>query len=225
MRLIFLDFDGVLHPLNAGSTGLQHFCWLPVLARLLEPYDDVRIVVHSTWRYIHTDDELRELLETLGHRFVGSAPRAPREQAIEMVLAANKGTVDNHLALDDDAKEFSGSTVNLLLVEPHLGLSDVRVQAALCTWLAGEITAAGDRRTRVVTATVLGRGFDTPYVLVEDAQADQFVVKQAVFEGDWQALERGDVVELITTNEPLCRVLRARPAKSAGGLPLGHEAS
>lgn len=137
MRLLFLDFDGVVHPQDPESTGLKHFCWLPVLVRLLEQYDDVRIVVHSTWRYDHTDAELRTLLGTLGPRFVGSAPRAPREQAIEMVLGANKGTVVSHLVLDDAAKEFSGSAVNLLLVEPHLGLSDVRVQAALSTWLSG----------------------------------------------------------------------------------------
>ena len=137
MRLLFLDFDGVVHPQDPESTGLQHFCWLPFLARLLEPHDDVRIVVHSTWRYDHTDNELRTLLGSLGPRFVGSAPRAPREQAIEMVLGANKGTVVSHLVLDDAGKEFSGSTVNLLLVEPHLGLSDVRVQAAISAWLSG----------------------------------------------------------------------------------------
>lgn len=67
-----------------------------------------------------------------------------------------------------------------------------------------------DQGTLRVFATVLGRGLDPPYALVEDAKADQFVVKQTVFEGDWQALQRGDVVELITTDEPLCRVLRAR---------------
>ncbi|MDO9557611.1 MAG: HAD domain-containing protein [Coriobacteriia bacterium] len=210
MRLLFLDFDGVVHPLDPQPLGLQHFCWLPVLARLLEQHDNVRIVVHSTWRYDHTDNELRTLLGPLGPRFVGSAPRAPREQAIEMVLGANKGTVVSHLVLDDDAKEFSGSTVNLLLVESHLGLSDVRVQAALSAWLAGEEAIAHEGTTRVVTATVLGRGFDTPYVLVEDAQADQFIVRQDVFEGDWHALKRGDVVELITTLEPVCRVLRCR---------------
>ncbi len=136
MRLLFLDFDGVLHPSDPESTGLRHFCWLPVLAQLLEQHSDVRIVVHSTWRYDHTDNELRTLLGPLGPRFVGSAPRAPREQAIEMVLGANKGKVVSHMVLDDAVKEFSGGTVNLLLVEAHLGLSDVRVQAALSTWLA-----------------------------------------------------------------------------------------
>jgi hypothetical protein len=83
------------------------------------------------------------------------------------------------------------------------------------------MTAMHDQGTLRVFATVLGRGLDTPYVLVEDAKADQFVVTPAVFEGDWDALARGDVVELITTNEPVCRVLRARLAKRFGGLAEG----
>lgn len=75
-----------------------------------------------------------------------------------------------------------------------------------------------DQNTLHVFATVLGRGPDTPYVLVEDAKADQFVVTQRMFEGDWLALERGDAVELITTSEPVCRVLHARLFKRVGGL-------
>lgn len=80
------------------------------------------------------------------------------------------------------------------------------------------MTAMHDQGTLRVFATVLGRGLDTPYVLVEDEGADQFVVTPAVFEGNWDALESGDVVELITTNEPVCRVLRARLFMSFGGL-------
>lgn len=81
-----------------------------------------------------------------------------------------------------------------------------------------QTAAMRDQGTLRVLATVLGRGLDTPYVLVEDAKADQFVVTPAVFEGDWDALAKGDVVELITTNEPVCRVLRARLVASADGI-------
>lgn len=81
-----------------------------------------------------------------------------------------------------------------------------------------QITVLHGQGTLRVFATVLGRGLDTPYVLVEDAKADQFVVTPAVFEGDWDVLAKGDVVELITTNEPVCRVLRARLVTSADGI-------
>lgn len=134
MRLIFLDFDGVLHPVEPEPLRLERFCWLPILTDLLASHADVQLVVHSTWRYEYTDAELHALLGPLGHRFAGSAPRAPRQQAIEMVLQANKLVCD-HLVLDDDAKEFAGATVNLLLLNSQFGISDGRAQAEISAWL------------------------------------------------------------------------------------------
>ena len=61
-----------------------------MLEALLVNAPDVKLVVHSTWRYSYTDAEMRELLGPLSGRFLGSAPRMPREQAIELVLQANK---------------------------------------------------------------------------------------------------------------------------------------
>lgn len=76
-----------------------------------------------------------------------------------------------------------------------------------------QMTTMHDQGTLRVFATVLGRGSEPPYVLVEDAKADQFVFTQGRFEGNWDALKKGDVVELLTTSEPVCRVLRARLAE------------
>lgn len=136
MRVIFLDFDGVVHPQEGGdSTGWMR--WVPILAQLLATAPDVRIIVHSTWRYQYTDGELKELLGELGNRFIGSAPRMPREQAIEMVLQANKSSIAAHIVLDDDQKEFASGRLNLLLCDSSLGLSALDVQAAISEWLAG----------------------------------------------------------------------------------------
>lgn len=134
MRLLFLDFDGVLHPSEADPA-LPHFCWLPELERLLAPYPDVQIVVHSTWRYDHHDAELRALLGSLGPRFVGSAPRGPREQAIESVLQANRSRVTSYLVLDDAPKEFAEGALNVLFLDGRVGISDLDSQAALVQWL------------------------------------------------------------------------------------------
>lgn len=138
MRLIFLDFDGVLHPVEPETQGLERFCWLPHLTQLLTGHEDVRIVVHSTWRYEYTDVELRVLLGPLGSQFVGGAPRGPREQAIETVLLANKH-VKHHLVLDDAGNEFSGARVNLLLLDSQQGLSHRRVQHAIAQWLSSTL--------------------------------------------------------------------------------------
>lgn len=139
MRLIFLDFDGVLHPLQPEVSQLERFCWLPTLEALVSDFSDVYIVVHSTWRYEYTEPEIRQMLGSLGHRFVGCAPRAPRQQAIEMVLQANKG-LRSHLVLDDDPREFSGSTLNVLLLDPQRGLSDEAAQRAIRDWLRSTLT-------------------------------------------------------------------------------------
>lgn len=134
MRLLSLDFDGVLHPQDAELPEERRFCWLAVLESLLVDHPDVRIVVHSSWRYEYTNSELRALLSPLGQRFVGSAPRGPREQAIELVLQANRH-VRHHLVIDDDPREFTGSAVNLLLVDPLLGISDEAARTAIRVWL------------------------------------------------------------------------------------------
>ncbi|WP_169801535.1 HAD domain-containing protein [Hydrogenophaga palleronii] len=132
---MFIDFDGVLHPVENANLQGGHFCWLPILVKMLEHYDDVRVVVHSSWRYEYTDQELRELLGPLGGALIGSAPRMRREHAIESVLLANKTLLTSHLVLDDDAREFTSSKLNLVLCQPHLGLSDVKVQTAVESWL------------------------------------------------------------------------------------------
>ena len=84
-RVLFLDFDGVLHPTtedldddSGRCLATPFFGWLPHLARALEWFLDVRIVVHSTWRYTQDVDELRELLGPLRVRFLGATPRGPR---------------------------------------------------------------------------------------------------------------------------------------------------
>jgi len=66
MRILFTDFDGVVHPGPTVVTSQTHFCWLPQLARLLAPWDDIELVIHSTWRHQYDLAELREMLGSLG---------------------------------------------------------------------------------------------------------------------------------------------------------------
>ncbi len=100
MRLLFIDIDGVLHPAHAIDFNTGWFCWVDVLPTLLQGHADVGVVVHSSWRYDHTDAELKQLLGPAGRWFAGSAPRLRREQAIQSVLQANKSGVTSHLVLD-----------------------------------------------------------------------------------------------------------------------------
>ncbi|WP_432258348.1 HAD domain-containing protein [Cupriavidus sp. TMH.W2] len=59
--IVFLDYDGVLHPdaayyvqsrrrsyIELRADG-ELFMWMPILERLLEPYSDVKIVLSTSW--------------------------------------------------------------------------------------------------------------------------------------------------------------------------------
>lgn len=144
-RLLFVDFDGVLHPLEDVHRLEGRFRWLPILSNLLAPWPDVKVVVHSSWRYEYSDDELKVLLGPLGSRFAGSAPRVAREQAIEIVLQANKLLVTSHLVLDDDASEFTQGRLNLVICDSLEGLTQRRVLDRVLRWL--EETAPGPKLT------------------------------------------------------------------------------
>lgn len=147
MRLLFLDFDGVLHSTRADLDN-SYFCWLPILERLLFNFPDVMLVVHSTWRYEYTDDELRKFLGSLGDRFIGSAPRGPREQVIEMVLQANKGKATSHLVLDDAPEEFPEGRLNTLFLHELRGIGSALDYAPLVVWLVSTAPAKGEGNER-----------------------------------------------------------------------------
>jgi hypothetical protein len=78
-QLLFLDFDGVLHPVGErafdenfrliANPGL--FVWRPILEQILVPFPSVRIVVSSDWRRLFDDENLIRLLGPLGNRFAG----------------------------------------------------------------------------------------------------------------------------------------------------------
>lgn len=141
-RVLFLDFDGVLHPTSIGL-GLDsnevirtgHFGWLPHLASVLRPHPDVVIVVHSTWRYNYDEDELRELLGAVGGRVVGATPRGPRYESITWWLQQNPSFASYRI-LDDEPVEFPDPLpAELVLCDPLRGVSSPEVLAALKDWL------------------------------------------------------------------------------------------
>jgi len=138
MRLLSIDFDGVLHPLAQDLAVSARFCWLHHLERLLEPHPDVGIAVHSTWRYIHTDDELRVFLgPRLAARYCGSAPRGGREDAVKWFM--HLARCDTYLVIDDAPDEFRELPAHRLLIcDPLSGVSAPQVQKRLQAWLEEE---------------------------------------------------------------------------------------
>lgn len=128
--IIFLDFDGVLHPGLAGT-----LIYRDLFSEFLAKHAAVRVVFSTSWRLNYPFLELRSLFPTeLRSRFLGITPNhgngyGPiRENEINAWRSAN-----NHLgrwvALDDEATLFSSGCPNLVLCESIRGLRKAQLSA------------------------------------------------------------------------------------------------
>lgn len=130
MRVIMLDFDGVLNSVgsfiynnrlyNAGlTTTPTHESFDPIacsnLEYILEELPDVQVVVSSTWRKYKTLVALQEMFKTcqlLPKRMIGTTPETKegyRGKEIEMYLKSHP-EVTQFVIIDDDAD-----------MEPYMG--------------------------------------------------------------------------------------------------------
>jgi hypothetical protein len=136
MRVVFLDFDGVLHRAGNGVEDVGPlFIWLHLLVAALAGHPDVVIAVHSTWRYQYTLEELRGLLVGLERHVITTVPRGPRREAIPWFRQMHPA-ITSYRILDDDAKEFGDEMPpELLLCDSTQGLNTPGVLQALNTWL------------------------------------------------------------------------------------------
>jgi hypothetical protein len=134
-RLVFVDFDGVLHPAGGEPGQALPFCWVPYLSDELAAHPDVALVVHSSWGERFALDELREFLSPLGERVIAWVGNGPKAQAIQAFMRAQP-QVRHWLVIDDDAaqfgEEFAGS---LLICDPRTGISNSDTQGCLRAWL------------------------------------------------------------------------------------------
>ena len=138
MRILFLDFDGVLHPGPHVATSLTHFCWTPILVHLTS-CADVRFVIHSSWRHDYDLEELRSLLGIAGSRVIGATAHGPRWPSIVTWLGQSTHQIRDYRILDDTPEEFPSPTPDEVIVcRPELGLSERAVQASIRAWLGEE---------------------------------------------------------------------------------------
>ena len=70
--ILFLDFDGVLHPVRSNIDDI--FCRTPLLDQfLIHEMPEWRIVLSTSWREPHSMDELLDFIpESLHHRILGT---------------------------------------------------------------------------------------------------------------------------------------------------------
>ncbi len=121
--LIFLDFDGVLHPCTAGT-----FIYIERLEAFLRKHPRIRVVFSTSWRLQQGWFDLLALFsQDLRERFVGVTPNlgeaaAVREHEIHAWLRANGCQRLKWVALDDDATLFTPYCAQLVLCETIRGL-------------------------------------------------------------------------------------------------------
>jgi len=134
-RAIFLDFDGVLSRIDGPPGYTLPFEFVPNLDRILEPWPDVAIAVHSSWRETFSANDLREFLGPLGVRFIGATSYGSKATGIQQFLAEHQDLSD-YLVLDDSAEEFSdGRVENVIICNPTFGLAEPVTLARIEAWL------------------------------------------------------------------------------------------
>ncbi|BEU98660.1 hypothetical protein ACDW_43660 (plasmid) [Acidovorax sp. DW039] len=135
MAILFLDFDGVLHPEHCH--GSRHFCCLPVLEDTLRQVPQWQVVISSTWRLQKPFDQLRDRFsKDIAPRVIANTPRFntlddvpstlvsyEREAECHAWLKANELSYLPWLALDDRSWLFRPFCKSLILVNGKTGLT------------------------------------------------------------------------------------------------------
>jgi hypothetical protein len=133
--LVFLDFDGVLHP--AGCDASRYFCQRDLLEEVLREHPKVGIVIASTWRQAYPMAEIKAFFSPdIAARIVGKTPTHEddgdehvRYLEIRKLLQNPKVAGAQWIAIDDSDFEFPDGCPNLLLCDSERGFDDAAAQA------------------------------------------------------------------------------------------------
>lgn len=110
--IVFLDIDGVTHPVS-GSSPFQPDC-LDALVKTFSQLD-AEIVITSTWRLDRSIDELRMLLGSdIGDRIIDVTPdldldpflKWPRAREVVAWLQSNRSQDVKWVAIDDEEGNY-----------------------------------------------------------------------------------------------------------------------
>lgn len=142
--VVFLDFDGVLHPVGVPAVddafrlieNPDLFVWRPILERLLAPYPG--IIVSSDWRRLFDDATLIRLLGPLATRFVGVVESYGTSRSAEILAEVKLRGLNRWVALDDhpSVNAAQARDPRFIACGPATGLSAVDVQRTLSARLA-----------------------------------------------------------------------------------------
>ena len=148
MKLLYLDFDGVLHD-QVFHDGCEQFEWMPILEELLAPYRrEVKIVLSTSWVWAHDVDYAKAKLSPMLQGMVIGATydgvRIARYTFFELLrgqqIAADVlwRRPQAWFAIDDDTIDWPDLyRDNLVATDSNVGISDPAVQEAIQMKLKG----------------------------------------------------------------------------------------
>ncbi len=129
MMILFVDFDGVIHPIPKPVDGL--FCHLPRLERVLREFPNINVVVSSSWRETYPFDVVQGIFsEDLHSRIIDVTPSIPgvkRQAEVEAWLSENSYS-EKWAVIDDQKDEFSDEFHPLFLCETTVGLDETSIE-------------------------------------------------------------------------------------------------
>lgn len=167
--IVFLDFDGVLHPVGASVDRL--FEHAEKLAAWLREQPAIQLVISSSWREIHRLDELQEMLfhfaPELKARVIGVTPLMSMVLGIEFERSGEcrAWLVDNGhdytawVAIDDDKTLFDPAHErdNLVLCDPAIGLDRARLSLVVDKLRSQQLEEPQRRRFQKTNGTPMSR--------------------------------------------------------------------
>lgn len=125
--ILFLDFDGVLHP-DPPTTEAPLFCRASLLQQFLLEHRGVAVVVSSTWRKTRSLTQLQRIFPDWSDRVVGATSESieanyTRQFECEAWMRENADPWMRWVSLDDRAWNFRPFERRLVLVERRTGLT------------------------------------------------------------------------------------------------------
>lgn len=139
--VLFLDFDGVLHPSEVflvdgvpelrwpENPELKLFCWADILETVLAECDlagRIQIVLSTSWSHTLGEKEATAYLpEGLRKRVIGRTFRLPVPRGWEVSFQAEDSGIGEWIAIDDSTSNWPNAYRDRLVdCDPSRGLSD-----------------------------------------------------------------------------------------------------
>jgi len=137
MKVLFLDIDGVLNLWPAPTrSGVFHKPSCINLEYLLTKVPDLKIVMSSAWRLLHTLEELKDILKSNGidpRRLIGvtgteQSPNSDDRRGFQIECWLKRHPKVKTFAIVDDETDMGSLKNKLVKTDRYVGLTQSNVE-------------------------------------------------------------------------------------------------